>query len=65
MFPKAYTLSNIKTWDHLLKKDKISYIGITADIIVAYLTLYHTIPTFNNPDKEAFWKDCGKQRKCW
>ena len=29
------------------------------------LTLYHTIPTFNNSEKETFWKHCGKRRKCW
>ena len=29
------------------------------------LTLYHTIPTFNHPWIEAFWKHCGKRRKCW
>ena len=29
------------------------------------LTLYHTIPTINDPLKEAFWKQCGKRRKCW
>ena len=23
-------------------------------------TLYHTITTFNDPDKDAFWKHCGK-----
>ena len=29
------------------------------------LTLYHTNPTFDNPEKEAFRKHCGKRRKCW
>ena len=29
------------------------------------LTLYHTISTLNDPEKEAFWKHCGKRRKCW
>ena len=29
------------------------------------LTLYHTIPTFNNLEKEDFWKHCGKRQKCW
>ena len=28
-------------------------------------TFYHTIPTFNDPEKEAFRKHCGKRRKCW
>ena len=28
----------------------------------AVLTLY---PTFNNPQKETFWKHYGKRRKCW
>ena len=29
------------------------------------LTLYHTTPIFNDPEKEAFWKHYGKRRKCW
>ena len=29
------------------------------------LTLSHTIPTFNDPEKKAFRKYCGKRRKCW
>ena len=29
------------------------------------LTFYHTIPTFNHPEKKAFRKHCGKMRKCW
>ena len=28
------------------------------------LTFYHTIPTFNNLEKEAFGKHCGKRQKC-
>ena len=31
------------------------------------LELQHklTVPTFYDPEKEAFWKYCGKRRKCW
>ena len=29
------------------------------------LTVYHTIPTLNNPEEKAFGKHCGKRRKCW
>ena len=29
------------------------------------LTNYHTIPTFDDPEKETFWKSWGKRRKCW
>ena len=29
------------------------------------LTFYHTIPTSNNPEEEAFAQHCGKRRKCW
>ena len=29
------------------------------------LILYHIIPTYNNFEKEAFWKHCRKKRKCW
>ena len=32
---------------------------------VKRLTLYHTIPPFNNPKKKGFGKHCGKRRKCW
>ena len=32
---------------------------------VKRLTLYHTIPPFNNPKEEGFGKHCGKRRKCW
>ena len=28
-------------------------------------TFYHTIASFNNHKKEAFWKHCRKRRKCW
>ena len=26
---------------------------------------YHKIPTYNDPEKEAFQKYCGKRKKCW
>ena len=29
------------------------------------LTLYHTIPTFNDLEKATFRKHCGKRRKYW
>ena len=29
------------------------------------LTLNHTIPTFNDTEKETLRKHCGKRRKCW
>ena len=29
------------------------------------LILYHKVPTFNDPKKEAFWKQCWKRRNCW
>ena len=29
------------------------------------LTLYHTIPTFNDPKEEGCGKHCGKRRNCW
>ena len=30
-----------------------------------HLIHYHTIPTFDAPEKEAYRKHCGKRRKCW
>ena len=29
------------------------------------LTLYHTIPTINDPNEKGFGKHWGKRRKCW
>ena len=29
------------------------------------LILYYIIPTFDDPEKEALCKHCGKRRKCW
>ena len=29
------------------------------------LTLYHTIPNFNDPEEIGFGKHCGKRRTCW
>ena len=34
-------------------------------IFKCVLTLYHTIPTYNDPKEEGFGKHCGKRRKCW
>ena len=30
-----------------------------------FLTLYHTILAYNDPEKENVRKHCGKRRKCW
>ena len=40
------------------------YIPSVLKIFKCVLTLYHTIPTFNDPE-EGFGKHCGKRRKCW
>ena len=32
--------------------------------LLFFLTLYHTIPTFNYPEILAFWKHCKKRIKC-
>ena len=31
----------------------------------SWIFLYHSVPTFNNPQKESFWNHSGKRRKCW
>ena len=52
------TCSRIKLkniWDSALR----------SGLLKTYLTLYHTIPTFNDPEKEALWKHWGKRRKHW
>ena len=33
--------------------------------LIIHLTLYHTIPTFNDPETEGFSKHFGERRKCW
>ena len=38
---------------------------IEGKAVWVYLTLYHTIPTFNDPKEEGFGKHRGKWRKCW
>ena len=38
---------------------------IQGSFSLTILTLYHTIPTFNDPKEEDFGKHCGKRRKCW
>ena len=40
----------------------VAEVEIFASIAI---TLYHTILTFNNPEKEAFRKHCGERTKCW
>ena len=44
--------------------DNVDLFELKADADES-LILYHTILTFNNPIEEAFWKHCGKRRKCW
>ena len=29
------------------------------------LTLYHKIPSFNDPKEKNFWTHCGRRRKSW
>ena len=33
--------------------------------LASTLTLYHTIPSFNDHEKEGFLEHCGKRKKCW
>ena len=37
-------------------------IKVLKSIAGTAFILYHTIPTFNNPEKEAFKKYCGKRK---
>ena len=36
-----------------------------CNAISDYFSLNHTIPTYNDPEKEVFRKHCEKRRKCW
>ena len=46
----------------VLQSPQINLWLLTAELA---LTLYHTIPTFNDPEEKVFWKHHGKRRKCW
>ena len=48
---KVYILANEKTW--------------FIYSVVKELTLYHTIPIWNNFEKEGYRKHWRKRRKCW
>ena len=60
-------------WKTLWEKEKMLVTSIFSFFLNVFkrlpfggfLTLYHTIPTFNDSGKETFWKHCGKRRKCW
>ena len=51
MFSKGFFLRIIKSLVFVVKNQE--------------LTVYHTIPIFNDPEEEKFLKHCGKRRKCW
>ena len=39
--------------------------NLPYDFHMCFLSLYHRITTLSDLEKEAFWKHCGKRRKCW
>ena len=49
----------------------MQHLGFNKNIVVIdveirfFLTLYHTVLTFNNSKEKGFGKYCGKRRKCW
>ena len=42
-----------------------SYKNIWFSALTIQLTVYHIIPTFNDPKEESFGKHFEKRRKCW
>ena len=46
-----------------LKKKPCKEVEWYSSVKSSPLTLYHTIPTVKDPEKEAFWKHCGKRKK--
>ena len=48
-----------------MRRHQMNYTLTKGLFYVHPLTLYHTIPTFNDPREEGFGKHCGKRRKCW
>ena len=49
----------------MFSKHSLLDLQLSSPVAKDVLTLYYTILTFNDPKKEAFWKHCGKRRKCW
>ena len=41
--------------------------GVTNQSFVTFrfAKYYLTIPTFNKPEREGFWKQYGERTKCW
>ena len=48
---------------NMAKKSRTKLAIVFFDDIHVYLTLYHTIPTFNDPEKESFWKHFWEKEK--
>ena len=44
---------------------KVFKMAIFQYLCIPSLTLYHTVPTFNDPKEEGLGKHCGKRKKCW
>ena len=57
-----FKISRVKAVDDI---DKLCKFHENSDHKCRQLTLYHTIPTSNNPKGENFGKHCGKTRNCW
>ena len=54
-------------WESAVKKKFLERNTVQRKYIIftVNLTLYHTILTLNNIEKDAFRKHCEKRRKCW
>ena len=61
---RNYVTSNF-SFSHNIFKSSLLLMCKSECLWSRGLTLHHTIWTFNDPDKEVFWKQCGKRRKCW
>ena len=70
MFLKCFFLGSIKSRiimgytisQHVLLLDPHYNLGSCRAV---ELPLFHTMPTYNGPQKDTFKKHCGKWRTCW
>ena len=50
---------------HCEENENIPFFSVHFAVPHDFFTLYDTIPTFNDPEKEGLEKHSGKTRKCW
>ena len=50
---------------HCEENENIPFFSVHFTVPHDFLTLYNTIPTFNDPEKEGLENIVAKRKKCW